>query len=381
MSKFIYLDNAATSFPKPPCLLSAMEKYLQEPSWTPYRFRPTAGAPTSGIADARNELASFLGIGEPDKISFTHNATYALNILLKGFLRPRDHIIISNYEHNAVVRPLSQLKHSRELRVDTWVSDQAGLFDLHDLENLIQPTTRLIFLSHASNVLGTVIPLEAVSMIAQRHGIALGIDCTQTAGHIPLFIDRWKVDLLAGTGHKGLLGPAGVGYLYVRDADKVDTLIEGGGGFLAASETHPEVSPHKFEAGTPNYVGIAGLAESLRWLREREGLLRDQQQSLLAYLLDNLTRLDHVTIYGSRDLAVKIPLVSFNVRNRFCSQVEEFLFKQHQIVTRSGLHCSPYMHKHLGTLPHGALRVSLGPFNTHHDIDLLISALDDLRTV
>lgn len=379
MSKWIYLDNAATSFPKPFCLLAAMERYLQEPSWSPYRFRAIAGESVSEIDEARKALALCLGVEDPDKISFTYNATYAINMLLKGFLRPQDHVIISNYEHNAVVRPLHQLNQSRQVAWDTWSSDQNGLFDLQDLEKLIQPATRLIFLSHASNVLGTVLPLERVAEIAQRRGIALGVDCTQTAGHLPIEADRLKIDLLAGTGHKALLGPAGVGYLYVREADQVNTLIEGGGGFLALSEDPPSVSPHKFEPGTLNYGGIAGLGESLRWLRTREETLRREQQELLAYLLDQLSRNEKVVIYGTRNLETKIPLVSFNVKGCFCSHVEEFLRKKFHIITRSGLHCAPLMHKHLGTLPQGALRVSLGPFNTDRDVDLLMKALSELN--
>lgn len=377
MSKLVYLDNAATSFPKPSCLVAVMEKYLQEPSLSPYRFRGSLDRPNP-LSEARQVLASFLGAADPDKISFTHNATYAINTLLKGFLRDNDHVIISNFEHNAVLRPLYMLRQSRNISWSTWLSDSDGFFDLRDLERLTQPNTRLIFLSHASNVLGTVIPMDPVASFAKSHGIALGIDCTQTAGHIPVHADKWGIDLLAGTGHKGLLGPSGVGYLYVRDCERVDTFVEGGGGFLADVEMHPAVSPHKYEAGTPNYVGIAGLHESLKWLKAREDELRNKQQNLLAYLLERLSALENVVIYGTRDVSAKIPLVSFNIKNRFGSQVEEFLLRNHQIVTRSGLHCAPLTHRHLGTLPRGALRVSLGPYNIRYDVDRLMAALAEL---
>ena len=370
----IYLDNASTSFPKPPTISEGMQSYLEKPSISP--FHGTSDNDTFLlISKTRSLLAQVLGVKDPESISFTYNATYACNNLLQGFLNDNDHLIISSFEHNAVLRPLHYLRDIRNVSWDVWKCDEQGNLLIEDLKNLLKPNTRLIFLSHASNVLGVITPLKSIGSLAKKYGIAFGVDCTQSAGHIKIDAEDCGIDMLVGTGHKGLLGPTGIGYLYVKDAAKVNPLWHGSGGYNAAAEYQPENSPYKYEAGTPNYLGIYLLSKSLEWIIENDEIIQKRVHHLTKTLLQELAQFPNVIIYGTQDLARKVPIVSFNVKYFASSQIEEILRRKYNILVRAGLHCAPGLHRHIGTDPQGTLRVSPGSFTAIHEIYTLLEAL------
>ena len=330
------------------------------------------------VFETRQLLASLVGVGDPNKLSFTYNATYALNMLLKGFLRAGDHVITSSYDNNSVIRPLQHLKKESGISYDVWNCDQQGKFTLSTLEKLVTPQTKLLIFTHASNVIGALLPLQEVCHFAKKRNITLALDCTQTVGHLDLELEKWGIDMAAGTCHKALLGPSGLGFLYVRDSDRVRSCIQGGGGFLASSLDHPEVCPAKYEAGTINYIGIAGLHKSLEWLISRKSRLRKKTHYLYTLLKEEMIKIPHITLYGiEQDIGV--PILSCNVKGVPASQVETFLEEKHGIIVRAGLHCAPLMHEALGTMPSGTVRISLGPFNQERDIRKIVHALTEVN--
>ncbi len=370
-----YLDNASTSCPKPACVLEGIEYYLRYIGGNPYRANHKLAYRAGQLVfETRELLSRFLGVNDPNKISFTYNATYALNVLLKGFLKTGDHVIISSYEHNSVLRPLHELTKSHNVTYDVWKCDQQGRFSLEELEKLINPKTRLLFFSHTSNVIGTVIPLEEISLLAKKRKLTLGLDVTQSVGHINVDLEAFGVDMAAGTCHKALLGPSGLGFLYVRDPDEVDSLVQGSGGFLSSLLDHPDTCPAKYEAGTINYLGVAGLRSSLEWLIPRQRRLQNKTKVLFSMLKAGLQKMPHITVYAEKAEPI-IPIISFNVNGISAGQIESFLEAKNNIFVRAGLQCAPLMHEALGTLPHGTVRVSLGPFNQRKDVRKIIEAL------
>ncbi len=379
MKKTIYLDNASTSFPKPKCMIKGIEKYLQVIGGNPNRGSHKLSVKGNHlILETRKILSKFLGITNFNKISFTYNATYALNLLLKGFLKPSDHVIISSYEHNSVLRPLHYLKKEKNISYNVWNCDAQGDFDLNELKKLIKKNTRLFFFSHCSNVLGTFIPIKEVTKIAKDNNIYLGLDCTQSVGHRPLGIEELGVDFVAATGHKALLGPSGIGILYVKDSNLVDTIIHGSGGYLSSTLEHPNLSPLKYEAGTINYLGIAGLKESLDWLWDNNIALGKKYEQLISYILEEFKKIPQIKIYGETEVNKRIPLISFNIDTFFPSEVEMILDQKYNIIVRSGLHCSPLIHKCLKTEKNGTVRISLGPFIEESDIKYFIKVIKKL---
>ncbi|MBF8263801.1 MAG: cysteine desulfurase [Parachlamydiales bacterium] len=331
------------------------------------------------VYETRELLSQFLGIGHPNKISFTYNATYAINTLLSGFLNPFDHIITSSYDHNAVVRPLHHLSKKANITYDVWKCDLKGQFNLADLEKLLTPKTRLLIFSHASNVIGSLIPLNEVAMFARKKKIAFALDCTQTAGHIDLELESLGIDMAAGTCHKALLGPTGLGFLYIKNPDLVSPFVQGGGGFLASSLDQPETSPAKFEAGTINFLGLSALNSSLKWLSVKKNEIRSHHQQLTQHLRYELLKIPGLILYGT-DNNGSIPIISFNIKDIAPSLIESYLEINHQLIVRSGLQCAPLMHEALNTLPDGAVRVSLGPFNRATHVTKLVKALWDLKS-
>jgi len=362
--------------------MSYIKKYLNEIRVNPGRgFGTLAKYATHLIEDTRAELGVLLGISTPDNISFTYNATHALNIALQGSLSAGDHVIISNFEHNSVIRPLSHLKKTRHIEFDILSADTQGFFDLKGLESLINPKTKLIVFSHASNVLGVITPIKQIGELAKKHGILFCVDCAQTAGIVDIEAEKDGIDILAGTCHKGLLGPSGVGFLYVRDQKNVASLFQGGGGYNSASDLHPELGPHKYEAGTINYLGIAGLRGSLEEVVKNKKIYHEHEKELLADLLSRISEMPFIKLYGTQLLQYKVPLVSFNVHNFSAQEVCSYLEDSHGIITRGGLHCSPLIHKAMNTAAYGSVRISLGPYNTLKDIKAFIKALYAFATL
>lgn len=375
----IYLDNASTSHPKANVeIIEAISFYLNEIGSSPGRSGHTlAKMGDEVISDTRKALGELLNIKRVDKIAFTLNATHALNIAIKGSLKQGDHVIISNFEHNSVIRPLEKLRRQGIIEYDIFESDEKGNFDLNKLNGLFKTNTSLIAINHASNVIGVLSPIEEIIKLAHSKGVKVLVDVSQTAGLIDIDVEALDLDMLCFTGHKSLLGPSGTGGMYVKDYMSMSTLIEGGSGGNSYSLIHPGDMPDKFEAGTINYLGIAGLGASVQALNE-QGIenIRNHEMQLLQKLLNSLKENEKVKIYGSLDLPHKVPLISFNIDGYMSNEVGKILNDEYGIMTRTGLQCAPLIHKTLGTYPHGTVRVSLGWKNTENQINTLIQAIN-----
>ncbi len=375
----IYLDHASTSRPKPSEVLQEMSFYLDQIGASPSRGGyDLAEAAYRLVQQVREKLADLLDVKEPDQISFTHNGTHAINIVLKGFLKEGDHVIISNFEHNAVVRPLHKLSLENKVAYSIWNSNTLGYFQLDELESLIRPNTKLIVLNHASNVLGVLSPIKEAAEIAKRHNVSLLVDVAQTAGLFPVDFGQ-SADYIAGTGHKSLLGPPGMGFLYAKNPDTLSTLYEGGSGRHSLSLFHPEAAPDKFESGTLNYVGISGLKGSLSYLENYgQAYMREKVLGLTGQAMELIRELPEVTLYGTQHLKDKVPLLSFNMKGFFANELG-YALNQRGIAVRCGLHCAPLIHRTLGTVPQGTVRVSLGHQNTLEEIQLLCKELKEIK--
>lgn len=373
----IYLDNAATSFPKPERVIAAISRYCREIGANPGRASHRLAQEASAVvAGTRRLLAELLGRVDPSRLIFTPSATVALNIALKGLLRAGDHVLTSTMEHNSVLRPLHRLE--RLGIVHTRIPCSAeGLLEPADIRRHLRPETRLIALVHASNVTGGIMPVAEVGAIARELGLLLLVDAAQTMGTIPVEPERLHIDLLAGPGHKGLLGPMGTGFLYVRPGIDLDTLWEGGTGSRSESMEQPESWPDRFESGTPNAPGLAGLAGGIAEIQER-GLsaIAAHKTRLMEKLYEALSRVSGVVLYGPANRRECVGTLSFNLRDVTSNEVAYILDTVHGIGVRPGLHCAPAAHHTIGSFPQGTVRVSVGPYNTEDDILALISAVE-----
>lgn len=377
--KRIYFDHASTSHPKPLEVVEGISYYLNHIGASPGRGEYALSNDAENlIYEARKALAEEYSISDPKHIFFTYNATHALNIILKGFLRAGDHVVITNFEHNAVVRPLHKLANEKSISYTVFSSDTEGMFNVQEIENSILPQTKLIVANHASNVIGVISPIEQISRFANSKGIPLLVDVSQTAGSLPLDVTSCSVDFIAGTGHKGLLGPSGVGFFYAKNPDLIDTLYEGGGGVNSASKFHPQSIPMKFEAGTLNYLGIVGLLHSMRYIRKhgRHALFKlsmELTQKALVYLKE----IPGILVYGSQNIESKIPVISFNVTGLYAAETA-YLLDQKGICVRGGLQCAPLIHQTLKTFPQGTVRMSFGHQNTIGELEQMIENLAEI---
>lgn len=376
---FIYMDNAATSFPKPEEVYLAVDKTLRTVGGSPGR----AGHKMSIMAnrtvfETREAVAELFNIKDSSRIVFTSSATESLNLGIKGFLKPGDHVITSSIEHNSVTRPLYKLLKSG-IEVTKIASDSCGLFSPDEIREEIKNNTKLIALTHASNVIGTIEPVENIGEIAREKGVTFLLDASQTAGVIPIDVQKINVDIIAMPGHKGLLGPQGVGLLYVGPGINLETIMEGGTGGGTSSEEQPKILPDRFEAGTMNTPGIAGLGAGVRYVLERGvSNIRDWELSLLDRLINGLKKIDGVIIYGSDITNDRVSLVSFNIQGCTPETISFLLDENFGIMTRAGIHCSSDAHKSLTTLPAGSVRLSPGNFSTKEDIDQTIFAINEI---
>jgi len=374
-----YLDQASTSFPKPKEVSEAIADYLNHHGVSPGRgnYR-LADFMDQKVMETRKLLARFLSIDSPENIVFTQNATHSLNLILKGFLKEGDHVILCQYSHNASLRPLESLKRQKKIEFDLLPVGLDGHIDVAQFIRLIRPATRLLVCTEASNVIGVKSQFEDVLSHAKSHSIATLIDTTQSLGYVS---SRPSVDFLVGTGHKTLLGPTGIGFFYVKNPALIESLFEGGSpGNSSLSRFHPEQAPYKFEAGTMNGTGILGLLGALRYIETTQfQTIRKKSMVLLDSLLRRLLAMPDVTVYGSTDLSQKIPLVSINLRHKLPQEVAYQLDRRYDIAVRAGLHCAPLMHQKLNTAPEGTVRISLGHFNTADEVDLLLKAIETIQ--
>lgn len=373
----IYLDNAATSWPKPESVYRAMDEFLRTSGGNPGRGGHTmAVAATSLIDKTRLLIARMINADDKDRVIFTLNCTDSLNMGLKGVLKPGDHVITSNLEHNSVVRPLNKLE-QQGVTVTRLSPRSAGEpVAAEDVEKAIRDKTRLIIMTHASNVNGVIQPVREYGLIARKHNLIFMVDAAQTVGRYPLDVRGDSIDLLAFSGHKGPLGPPGTGILYIGERVDPDSLREGGTGSHSEMEEQPTDLPYKFECGTANTVGIAGLAAGLNFIsREGLGKVLTHEQELNARLAEGLSQIEGVTLYGAQRSEEQAPIISFNIAGTDPGEVGAILDQAFDIKVRAGLHCAPVAHKTLGTFPAGTVRVSPGYFNTREQIEETLEAV------
>jgi cysteine desulfurase family protein len=376
----IYLDNAATSFPKPAGVARAMNSFMDSVGANPGRSGHRLSIEAARIVfDAREKAASLFGVSDPLRVVFCSNATEGLNIAIRGIVKPGAHVITTGMEHNSVMRPLRRLEaEGVELSVATCPPDKP--FDPRDIERLFKPNTALVVVNHASNVTGTIMPVAVIGRLARDRGVPLLVDASQTGGCCPIDIEADYIDLLAFTGHKNLFGPQGTGGLALGsgfDIGRMAPLTTGGTGSRSEYELQPGFLPDKYESGTPNTVGIAGLGAGLDFvLAEGVERVRSHEKRLAAMLIEGLVNIEGVTVYGSHDPEARTATVSFNIEGVSPSEAAMILDEQYGIMCRPGLHCSPAAHRTIGTFPGGAVRFSAGYLNTPEEMDLAVGAVE-----
>ena len=372
----VYLDNAATSWPKPPEVIAAMQAYLENGGGSPGRAAHGKSlASARMVYETRDALSSLFNATSPDRVIFTKNATEAINLLLFGFLNPGDHVIVSSMEHNAVMRPLRQLE-SCGVSLSVAACDSCGRLDPLTIKTALTPRTRLVLLVHASNVTGTLLPIAEVANIAREAGIRFAVDAAQTAGVHPIDVQSGGIDFLTFTGHKSLGGPQGTGGLVIGPDVDLRPLMFGGTGSASESENQPSFLPDKLESGTLNAIGIAGLGASLAALTEFgvENVLAHERK-LMKLFRDGLKEMPDIEVYGPENTAESVGVLSLNVASRPCEEVGMELERDFDILTRTGLHCAPAAHRTIGTFGRGTVRFSVSRFNTESDIHAALEAL------
>lgn len=380
----IYLDNASTTFPKPDAVAQAVYEYMTTQGANINRGCYDAAYDVEELVfETRQMLCELFHGGDCKNVVFTKNVTESLNVILKGFLRPGDHVLVSAMEHNAMMRPLRQLE-AVGVQFDRIPCDGAGNLRLEEMERLLRPNTRAVAMMHASNVCGTVLPLEAVGQFCHAHGLKFIVDCAQTAGVFDIDMESMHIDALAFTGHKGLLGPQGIGGFILKEEmiALTDPLLSGGTGSISHTEQIPAFMPDRFEPGTMNLPGIMGLHAGLAWLKET-GIdrIRHHELSLTARFLKGLECLEgagRIRIVGRRDTANRTGVVSIQTLTKELSQAAFELDAAYGIQTRVGLHCAPSAHQTLSTYPTGTLRFSFGWFNTEAQVDAALHALEEI---
>lgn len=376
----IYLDNAATSWPKPDRVVEAVTRYLRASGAPAGRSAYREALDAATLVDAaRRGIARLFDAESPQQIVFTSNGTDGLNQVLHGLLREGDHVVTSVCEHNSVLRPLAALRQRRGIEVTHVPSDRMGRVSADRLLGEVRPETRLVALIHASNVTGAVQPVAEVGAALRDRSTLFLVDAAQTAGHFPFSVRRLGIDFLAAPGHKGLLGPSGTGVLYLRTgaAEALRTLRQGGTGTASEEEAHPERLPEKFEAGSLNVAGIAGLAAAASFLEER-GLdaIRRHEATIVEHLLDRLGALPGITLHGPPVSSERVAVVSLTLDRYDPNDLAAILDATCRVQVRAGLHCAPRMHRQLGTLAvGGTLRISPGPFTTLDELDVAIEQI------
>ena len=372
----IYLDNSATSFPKPESVYLAVDHAFRTLGANPGRGGHRMSLEAARLVlDARDAAAELFDVDDASRMIFTSGATESINLALFGSLRPGDHVVSTSMEHNAVVRPLKALQ-VRGVTVDKVQADAGGTVSAAAIAQACTEKTRLVAMTHCSNVTGTVQPVEEVAAFCRQNGILLLVDAAQSAGLLPLSIKQSGIHLLAVAGHKGLMGPPGTGLLYVDPELQLEPLVFGGTGALSQYDTQPEELPERFESGTLNTPGLAGLLAGIQYLNQT-GLevVRAGEQRLISQLIDGLRSIPGITVYGPESSHQHGGAVSFNCRDLDPAEIGFRLDNEYDIMVRVGLHCAPDAHRTIGTFPRGTIRVSPGCFNTSAEIVQLVDAL------
>ena len=375
---YIYLDNASTSFPKAPTVATAMSDYITNRGININRGSYALAYDVEDIIyTTRQRLNTLFNGHDPSHVIFTQNVTMSLNMVIKGLLKAGDHVLVSSMEHNAVMRPLTQLL-NKGITFDIIPCDKRGSIQLESMDSLIRPNTVAMIINHASNVCGTIQPLESIGSICKDHNLQFIVDAAQTAGVIPIDVKACHIDALCFTGHKGLLGPQGIGGIILTKemAQTLTPLIAGGTGSFSHLETMPPHMPDAFEAGTLNLPGIIGLNEGLSYI-ESQGMenIHNHELALTQAFLEGLQSIDVVNIIGKQDIQDRTAIVSITIDSMDPASIAYELESTYHIMTRVGLHCAPRAHQTLGTYPEGTVRFSFGYANTHEDVESALSAL------
>lgn len=373
----IYLDNAASTWPKPPAVKEMMAEVIEDFAANPGRGGHTLAMKASKtVFRTRVQLSRLFGIQNPNNLFFYLNATQALNQAIKGFLKPGDHVVSSSVEHNSVRRPLEYMRRTSGVEV-TFVGPRADhLFHVEDFKQAIQPNTRLLVVSHASNLTGVILPIAELGAVAKENGITFLVDASQSAGVLPIHVEEMNIDMLAFPGHKGLYGPQGTGGLYVHNDIDLEPLIHGGTGSQSEAIDQPTTRPDRYESGTVNTVGLAGLLAGVTYVMDK-GVeqIRQHEWELVKKTIAALGEIPGVEVYGPGIETERVAVVSFNIAGVDASEVSFILDQQYGIATRSGYHCTPLGHQTAGTEQRGAVRASYGIFNTDKDVEALIQAV------
>jgi cysteine desulfurase / selenocysteine lyase len=375
----IYFDNAATSYPKPECVYRAMDDFLRTKAGNPGRGAHRLALEADHVVDVtRNLLAKLFNCPEPKRVVFTQNTTDALNLALHGSLQLGDHVVTSSMEHNAVIRPLCALE-EKGVGVTRVPCAEDGSLDPDAVIKAINPDTRLVVLAHASNVTGTIQPIEVVGKYTSQHGILFVVDAAQTAGVLPIDVQALNIDLLAFPGHKSLLGPPGTGGLIIGERANLRPIRQGGTGSYSQQERQPSDLPEGFESGTLNTVGIAGLGSSVRFLLD-VGLdaFRSTEELVLGTLLNGLSQVEGLRMYGPSNIERQIGVISINLSHWEPMDIGVALDQDYGVAVRTGLHCAPCAHLTIGSHPTGTVRLSPGCFTTTDEANYVISAIDSL---
>jgi cysteine desulfurase/selenocysteine lyase len=381
MSDLIFLDNGATSYPKPEEVYTFMDHFYRNFGVNPGRSGYDLCMETGELVEKTRAMMTKLFNGtDPNRLCFSYNSTDALNLIINGLLKEGDHAITTNVEHNSVLRPLYHLYKYTGVELDYIPFDSKGFVDPDEFPKKFKKNTKLVIVNHASNVIGTIQPVKEIGKYCRENGIPFVIDASQSAGKIPVDMEKLNVDVVAFTGHKSLLGPTGIGGLYVREGLEIKHSRAGGTGVRSAVPTHLDEYPYRLEYGTLNTMGVAGLHAGVKWI-EKHGMenLHDQEMRLTKMLRDGLKDIDGVTLYCQDDLSDHIAIFLFNVDGFEALNTGTILDVDYNIASRTGLHCAPLVHEQIGTADiHGAVRFGIGPFNTEEHIDTAIQAVKEI---
>ncbi len=368
----IYFDNAATTFPKPPQVREAVNQAFTLYGANPGRSGHDLSVQTAAqVYAVREAAAEFFGVSGPEQVVFTQNCTHGLNLVVHGLLQQGDHVVISDLEHNSVLRPVHTLAQQGIITYSVAETFPGEEETVESFRRCIHPNTRLILCTHGSNVFGWKLPIEALARLARAEGILMAVDAAQTAGVARLDLEEQGIDFLSTAGHKGLYGPSGTGLLVTRRGDLLQPLFQGGTGSLSADYNQPELMPDRLESGTVNTMGILGLGAGLRFVREKGvSLIAQEELAVARRLQEGLAQIPQVQLYSPG----RLPVVSFNLRGLHSEETAQLL-NQEGFALRGGLHCAPLAHRKMGTLETGTVRASIGAFNTLEEADLLVEAV------
>jgi cysteine desulfurase family protein len=377
----IYLDHAASSWPKPPQVADAMVEAVREYGANPGRGSHAMAVRASRtLFNTRRALAKLFAINNPNDISFTLNTTMALNMGIKGFLKRGDHVICTAVEHNSVRRPLEYGKTADGIEVTYVQVDRTGLLRMDSLKEALQANTSLIVCTHSSNLLGSILPIADIVTWARSHGVRVLVDAAQSAGVLPIHVGEMGIDMLAFPGHKGLLGPQGTGGLYISPEIDLEPLLQGGTGSQSEAIEQPKVRPDRYESGTQNTPGIAGLGEGVRYvLNETVEKIHTIEWNLTQKLMYGLQDVPGLQILGPAPNIVRTGIVAFTLADAESAEISHVLDRDYGIAVRAGFHCTPMAHTCAGTQSTGAVRASLGCFTTESDVEALIHAVKEIE--